>query len=317
MAPLPKTQSRTLDLIYAWYAAQPRPERTYLGASVIGAECSRQLWYGFRWADTPEELTGRKIRLFETGHLEEARLLGDLRRAGVKVWTRDPDTGKQWGVEAVDGHFQGHADGVGLGIPDAPKTAHLLEVKTHSGKSFKALVKAGDVKVAKPEHWSQMQIYMRLLRLERALYMASSKETDEIYVERIELDRAAADLLIEKASRIIHSHSPPAKLHEDPNAKMAFACGYCPAKNVCHGGDFARRNCRTCISATPVPGGQWHCDHHNKVLSLKEQEAGCISHLYLPALVPGEQIDATEEPHRLVDYRMPDGTTWTDGEIPL
>ena len=51
------------------------------------------------------------------------------------------------------------------------------------------------------------------------------------------------------------SHTTPAKLHEDPKAKAAFACGWCPAKAICHEGQFARRNCRTCISATPVLDG--------------------------------------------------------------
>jgi hypothetical protein len=37
-------------------------------------------------------------------------------------------------------------------------------------------------------------------------------------------------------------------------------------------------------------------------------------HLFLPALVPGEQIDADPEAET-VTYRLSDGTTWIDGAV--
>ena len=35
-------------------------------------------------------------------------------------------------------------------------------------------------------------------------------------------------------------------------------------------------------------------------------------HLFVPDLVPGEQIDAADD---RVSYRMPDGSVWIDGEV--
>ena len=103
---------------------------------------------------------------------------------------------------------------------------------------------------------------------------------------------------------------PPAKLHDDPASKMAWVCNYCPAFAQCHGGQFAPRSCRTCIHSTPVDGG-WHCEHHG-ALDAEAQRKGCSLHLYIPALVPGEQIDADPETGT-VTYRMADGATWIDG----
>jgi hypothetical protein len=40
------------------------------------------------------------------------------------------------------GHFGGSMDAVALGIPEAPKTWHLCEFKTHNAKSFADLQKA-------------------------------------------------------------------------------------------------------------------------------------------------------------------------------
>jgi hypothetical protein len=82
------------------------------------------------------------LRLFETGRLEEERLIRNLRRIGVTVLDVDPETGRQWHVQAYGGHFGGSMDGAGLGVPEAPKTRHALEFKTHNARSFAELRQA-------------------------------------------------------------------------------------------------------------------------------------------------------------------------------
>src|SRR5687768_13352697 len=185
MATLPPPPSPTVDAIYAAYESRERGGfRSHLGASIIGNECERSLWYSFRWA-TRVQHAGRLLRLFQTGHLEEARLVKDLRAAGVTVMDVDPNSGKQWSFAAVDGHFGGSADGIVIGLLEAPKTAHLLEVKTHNQKSFAALQKHG-VEKSKPNHYAQMQVYLSMLGLERAFYLALNKNDETIHSERIE-----------------------------------------------------------------------------------------------------------------------------------
>jgi len=79
MAELPAPHQPTLDAIYRAYEAKAdRTQRGYLGMSTMGNECDRAIWYAFRWAHPPEQLDGRKLRLFQTGHREEARMLDDL-----------------------------------------------------------------------------------------------------------------------------------------------------------------------------------------------------------------------------------------------
>lgn len=310
MAELPPPSQPTLDAIYRAYEAKAdRKHRSYLGMSTMGNECDRALWMTFRWAHDPENFDGRKLRLFETGHREEARMLDDLELAGIAVQRVDSATGGQWALSALGGHFRGHMDGQGSGFEEAPKTVHVLEFKTHNEKSFKALVKDG-VKKAKPGHFSQMQLYMHYSGLTRAFYMAVNKNTDEIHTERVEYDALAALGLENRARAIIESAEPPARLHDDATAKMAWVCNYCPAFQQCHGGQFAPRNCRTCLHATPVDGG-WHCARFQAV-DEEIQRKGCSLHLYIPALVPGEQVDADPE-QGTVSYRMADGSSWIDG----
>lgn len=310
MPEIPDLKSPVVAAIEAAYERGTESERAYLGASVLGSECERQLWYSFRWAVPPEKFDGRKLRLFQTGHREEERLLNDLRRIGVEVTEHDPVTGYQWvAVVVADGHCRGHADARAIGIPGAEKTEHAVECKTHNDKSFKALKKDG-VEKSKPVHYAQMQLYMHGLGLTRALYLAVNKNDDELHAERLHYDAEAALRLVAKAERIVAAHRAPTKLHEDPDAKLAFLCRSCSALGICHQGEFARRNCRTCLSSTPVADGGWHCARFDQLLTVEEQKAGCEHHLFLPSLVPAEQVDADEES---VTYRLPDGSEWRDG----
>ncbi len=304
MAELPAAPTPTLSAIYAAYeASQGDGFRDHLGASLIGKSCARALWYDFRWV-TASHHPGRLLRLFETGQLEEARLVRNLRATGATVLEVDPETGRQFRVEAHGGHFGGSLDGVAIGLLEAPRTWHVLEFKTHSVKSFSALVAKGVV-ASKPQHAAQMQVYMHLTGITRALYVAVCKDTDALHIERVEADKDMAERLIEKAGRIIFAQHPPPRISEDA---AWFECRMCTHHDVCHGGGAVALNCRTCLHATPVEGG-WHCARHDRMQASQEQRGACARHLFIPDLVPGEVTDAGED-H--VTYRMKDGAVWVN-----
>ena len=259
MAPLPPPPTPTLDAIYAAYVAEADDGfRDHLGASIIGKECERALWYDFRWV-TRRAFSGRMLRLFDTGKREEDRLVRDLRRTGATVLDTDPETGRQWQVAALGGHFGGSLDAVAIGLLEAPRTWHVVEFKTHSAKSFATLKKDG-VERAKPQHWAQMQVYMHLTGITRAMYVAVCKDTDEIHIERVRVDPAAGQRLIAKAKRVIDAPRPPARISEDPTW---WQCRLCEHHDHCHGDRPAERNCRTCLHSTPVDGG-WICERWNR-----------------------------------------------------
>lgn len=282
-------ESPTVAAIYAAYkrAGDAEPHRGYLGASIIGHSCERYLWYCFRGCCRPE-FSGRMYRLFERGDLEEARFSADLRAIGCTVHEVDPDTGKQFEVTALGGHFSGHTDGCALGIPEAPNTWHVLEFKTHNAKSFAKLAKEG-VKKAKPQHYAQMQTYMHLTGLTRALYLATNKDTDEIYAERVYYDKAAAESLMARAERVITATTPPERISTRPDY---FECGWCDAKAVCWGSATSALpihavSCRQCCHATPKMDGRarWACEKHGRSLSEGDQARACDDHLVLPGLI--------------------------------
>lgn len=66
------------------YNDQDTGFRNHLGASSIGNECLRALWYTFRWA-TRAKHKASLLRLFQRGHLEEDRFIGYLEDIGVEV----------------------------------------------------------------------------------------------------------------------------------------------------------------------------------------------------------------------------------------
>lgn len=265
--------------------------RPHLGASLIGQSCDRALWYTFRWA-TQASHEPRILRLFARGQREEDVMATLLRQAGVNLLQTDPATGQQFRFGS--GHFGGSMDGACVGLTDAPKTWHVVEMKTHNTKSFNDLVKKG-VKDSKPTHWAQMQCYMAWTGMDRALYMAVCKDDDRLHLERIDADKEAAQRLMDRAQRIIASPVPLDGISDDPEW---FECKWCDHKDTCHGTAAPLPTCRSCTHSTPEPGGAWTCGRHsNKALSTAEQQDGCTAHRYIPILLKNwaTPVDASDQ----------------------
>ena len=255
------------------YRGEETGFRAHLGASVIGKECGRAIWYGFRGFKA-SKFGGRMLRLFNRGHLEEARFIAALLTIGVKVYQQD-EHGRQFRISAFGGHFAGSGDGVCVGIPDLPPdTPCLLEFKTHSEKSFLKLVDEG-VRTAKFEHYVQMQTYMRKMGLAVALYGAVNKNNDEFHFEIVTLDTATADQFHDRAHTIIFMKQAPKKINESAGW---FGCRYCDYLPICHLGAVPDKNCRTCKQSEPREDGKWYCtrDSSNEIaLNREAQGKGC------------------------------------------
>ena len=264
------------------YRSEPESFRSHMGASIMGNKCGRAVWYSFHWA-TKSAFTGRMQRLFNRGHLEEARFIACLRAIGVTVYQHDVN-GKQFRISGSAGHYGGSGDGVGIDIPDLPRgLPAVLEFKTHNDASFKKLEKEG-VRSAKFEHFVQMQQYMRKMYLTVALYMAVNKNNDELYGEIIMLDAETADTFIDRADKIVWMHRAPEKVGNPPSPGN-YDCKWCDHKPVCFQKSTPPLNCRTCVNAYPsaVGDGSWACynaaykrlDGSPMLLSKEDQELGC------------------------------------------
>jgi hypothetical protein len=288
MAKLPETIltdiSAVTSLIDAHHAAKPDRPRPHLGASMLGHHCDRWLWLSFRWASR-EEFEGRILRLFRRGHSEEATIIADLRAVGVDV------RGTQARVD-FGAHVSGSIDGVAeSGIPEAPKTPHLLEFKTHALKSFNDLTAKG-VRASKPMHYTQMQVYMHGMKLTRALYVAVCKDDDRIHAERVRYDKEHAERAIARGRAITLAERMPPPISTDPTW---YQCRFCPAHAMCHKSQPTKEvNCRTCAHATPLEDSTWHCARWSDAIPTEAQYAGCDDHVFHPDLVPW-QMEGSED----------------------
>jgi len=188
---------------------------------------------------------------------------------------------KQWRILDVDGHFGGSLDGLAdasfdiecsISLNTIPAGEEFLtEFKTHNYKSFSKLTMEG-VRKTKPEHYSQMNTYMKQRGLRHALYVAVNKNDDDLYMEVIRLDENDANQKLDRARMIVHSKQPPNRISNSPTW---FNCKYCNYTDICHFGTPPMKNCRTCTRSTPVADGQWHCSQWNAIIPSDAMLAGC------------------------------------------
>lgn len=309
--------------------------RPHLGASLLGNPCRRALWFSFRWALAPN-FPGRVLRLFDTGNREEGRIVADLRNAGITVFDRDPDTGKQFRVSFCE-HSGGSLDGIACGFEESPKKWHVVEFKTHNEKSFSEL-KSNGVQAAKPYHYAQMQVYMFKMaeqfpgEFDRAMYIAVNKNTDEIYGERVKLDHLFAQQTIGKAVSVIDSPRPAGLLSDDPKHPDCLFCEY---HGLCFGNEWKNtgagwafvpfdknkieRNCRTCLHSTPLNekrlngDGVWYCTKDEGNITPLGEKAKCKDHLFVPDFLrPWSVVDADKSGDWV---KYDNGTNYKGGRI--
>lgn len=254
------------------YSEHSFPFRSHMGASGIGNECARSIWYGFRWVTRPD-FDGRLLRLFNRGHLEEARFIAMLLMIGAEVYQQD-ENGNQFRISSAGGHFGGSGDGIVVNIPDLPSgTPALAEFKTFGMKPFAKLVKEG-VKVSKFVYYVQMQVYMKKMGFPVALFMAVNKNDDTLYGEIIEYDSFIADQFIDRGDALVFVEEAPKRLSESPGW---FECKWCDHRPVCHLKATPDKNCRTCHFSVPNDDGTWACRQKDleHELTKDEQLAGC------------------------------------------
>lgn len=235
----------------------PSGHRNHLGASEIGEECWRKLWYSFRWVKE-EKFDGRMLRLFNVGHAAEPRFVTYLRGIGFEVKEFAED-GKQFRISGALGHYGGSLDG----IAKAPERYQLdtdlvisLSFKTNNTGAGYAKVSKEALAKSKPKHWAQECAYGYKRGIRYCLYMIENKNDSDITIKIVELDWNLGAQLEKKAEDIIFAKEPPPRISENPSWQT---CQWCHFSGICHNGEIPEKNCRSCRNASPVEDGQWLC----------------------------------------------------------
>ena len=214
---------------------QTEKQRDYVGASSIGDECSRKLWYGLQGRESHFE--PRTLRLFEDGHRTEAVIVDWIQQIpGIELHAAKPD-GTQYGFSDLDGKYKGHYDGVIRGLPQSPKTWHIFEVKCTNEKNFKALQKIIDLVGEKKAlqkwnatYYAQAVTYMWYENLSRHITVVSTPGARDLLTLRTEQNHNYAKNLRDRAKRIINATEPPERI----GGKDFYKCKMCSHYGECH-----------------------------------------------------------------------------------
>jgi hypothetical protein len=291
----PTLEAMNKQLEYEQTLERPR---NYLGASEIGDECWRKLFYSFRGA-AKRIISVSGIKAIQDGYQQEETTIKRLRAIKGIDLHNDDGEGHQIGFELLLGHFRGHVDGIVQGLLQS-KVWHIFEHKAMNEKRFNELKKLIQEKGEKEalrnfdsKYYVQAQIYMHAFQLERHYLVASTPGGRDHISCRTEYNRAVAEGIIAKAQSIIFDNwNIPARLSDK---REFYLCKFCEHQGICHDGDFPLVHCKTCRYMEPIKDGKRQCLKHEKEITEDVLFKGCDYHIYNPALISAKLVEHQED----------------------
>lgn len=196
--------------------------RNYIGASIIGSDCLRQIWYELH-ETVAEEVPTKTRRTWAIGKRLEGLVLDWLEEAGIKIARVWKDL--QSSMVAV---FKGHLDSVWVDKDGVAKA--ILEVKTAKDASFKIFVKKG-VKLWNPQYYAQIQAYMGMSEIYSTYIVVLNKDNSDISDELVQFDPTFYVNLECKALTISQAVTIPPKVNGSP---LWYQCKMCKFHKICH-----------------------------------------------------------------------------------
>ena len=215
-----------------------RERRSYLGASILGGACERQIQakaMGIE-PDPGKSFPARVLRCFDRGHWAESYIVGLMRKAGFMLLDVDPATGKQFDFSMLDGRVAGHCDGIipmWRGQGESPIAFPALwECKCLNSKGAKKAAKE-KIRSSHPAYYHQVQIYMGEIGLPRCLFTVANADTMELYHEVIDYDHASHVAMTARARRIIQAIDFGEILPRGFDDPSGAGCKYCEFSDRC------------------------------------------------------------------------------------
>lgn len=218
-----------LRLAIAAKHADEKP-RDYIGASAMGHDCSRAIWYaGNKTKGKPWAV--ETLLKFEDGHRTEDLMAERLRLLPfVRLHSQQ--------AEVNLGFIKGHIDGVIEGLCES-KVPHVWECKAVAEDGFKKLQKAvavhGEYEALKhwePRYYVQAVLYMAGMGLTRHYLTVCTPGGRDFMAVRTRENPAYVKTILEKARRIAQSKDPPERLSLRPDH---YQCKVCQYSEICHG----------------------------------------------------------------------------------
>jgi hypothetical protein len=194
--------------------------RNYIGASIIGSPCLRQIWYEFKGIKT-DNVPNKLKRTWNIGKYLERYVINLLEACGLTIISN------QHILDYTDSelhYFKGHCDGLIV------NKKSLLEIKTANDTNFRNFLNHG-LKKWNPKYYAQIQAYMGMSGLFKAYLLVLNKDSSETWDEQIEFDAIFYGILREKAQSIYEAKTIPPRINNSP---LWYQCKMCQFRTTCH-----------------------------------------------------------------------------------
>ena len=232
--------------IFKALSQKPRDElRDYLGASSIGRECERAIYYDYH--NAPSLDFDPKIKIaFSVGKQLEHLLLTELEAAGYQVIYPSPSNGMLGFVDLTNPKFRGHADALLI----INHKQYILEIKTAKSSRFQVFVKSG-LRAFSEVYYAQLQSYMGMSGIHRSVLLAMNKDTHDLHCQWVDFDEEYYKKLQSRAAYIINAEEPPQRINQSP---FYDACSRCNFRDTCFFNNSTRasRSTRDASLTAPV-----------------------------------------------------------------
>lgn len=289
--------------------------RTHLGASLIGRDCGRELWYVFRWVKQIKH-DGRMLRLFRRGHFEEPRFASYLRGIGSDV---------QNSVQQVlhyhpesDSYFYASAytsGGDGLCVDVTGNEAHEKMAAARGVKPEQMRVSGVDGhfggsldgEVTLPARYGNLPAMVNEYKTQGTGPKFAALQKNGVKIEKPEHyaqmcvygrkrgHKYALYMAVNKNDDSLHvevveldwgyadrleTKAQTIIMSRVPPEKLSQSplfqrCQWCDMKSVCHEGAQYEKNCRSCAYAVPTTDAKWGCEKYRQLIPSEFIPTGC------------------------------------------
>lgn len=294
---------------------EPEP-RWHLGASEIGHECSRYLWYKFRWF-RHEYFSARNGRLFNRGHREEARMQEFLRETGFELRSDTPQVLHHH--PESDSYFYGYTfnpgDDLVSDVTDSPQHQSLAAQRNiqklqerisdhqgHFGGSLDDM--AFNLKYELPHpvlcEFKTSGTGARKFGdlLERGVRLAKPVHWAQMCVYGFKralnfaiymcINKNDDDLHIEfveldhNLGSLMVQRAGDIIWSQLPPERCSsnpayWLCKFCVMRGPCWQQELPNKNCRSCRFAKPDKDAQWYCGKYQNIIPRDFVPKGCDS----------------------------------------
>jgi hypothetical protein len=224
--PINVAVNEAIERAAAAAAELPRP---YLGASIVGHECTRRIQYDW-WCKS--ELAARTRAIFDRGHYFEERTRHRLIAAGFRF--APPEF---LAFSAAGGALRGHADGIIIHGPDLPG-AYLIYPAIWEHKALNARgwceVERDGLEKKYPQYLAQVSLYQAYLDITNpALFTITNVDTCEWLHFLVPFNAERAQLWSDRAVNIIEATRAGELLPRAYDDPEEWHCRMCPHKVRC------------------------------------------------------------------------------------